>query len=94
MLWEGKSDYELAQEFIEVVEDAIRKSALNPLSKEEFKEEQKKEEKIIQEKAKEFIQNEQVNSINIERNEEEKKIKRKGTYYELFNCRYIKLPNK
>ena len=74
MLWEGKSDYELAQEFIEVVEDAIRKSALNPLSKEEFKEEQKKEEKIIQEKAKEFIQNEQVNSINIERNEEIKKI--------------------
>ena len=74
MLWEGKSDYELAQEFIEVVEDAIRKSALNPLSKEEFKKEQKKEEEKIQEKAKEFIEDEQVDSINIERNEEIKKI--------------------
>lgn len=76
MLFEGKSDYELAKEFIEIVEDAMRKSTLAPaISKEEFKEKQIEETKERLENAKEFIEEEKVKPvIDEDRNAEIKEI--------------------
>lgn len=69
MLFEGKSDYELASDFINLVEEAMRKSTLSPISKEDFKEKQQKE---IEER---IVMNKQFNKelnkapeIDVERN--------------------------
>ena len=75
MLFEEKSDFELAKDFVEIVEDAMRRSTLSPISKEEFKEKQEKENDIRKEQTKEVIKEmEEEKKINPERNEEIKEI--------------------
>lgn len=71
MLFEGKSDFELAQDFIEIVEDAMRKSSLSPISKENIKEIQEQQIKEIEEQAQEFIKEESEKPvIDVDKNTE------------------------
>lgn len=76
MLFEGKDDYELAGDFINIVEDAMRRSTLAPsVDKDKFKKLQEEEKAEIKEKSEEFIKEEvkeieKADSINIERNKE------------------------
>ncbi|HAT4302249.1 TPA: AAA family ATPase [Clostridium perfringens] len=69
LLFEGKSDYELAGEFINVIEEAMRKSTLSPMDVNVFKEKQLKETEERIEMNKQF--NEEINKvpeIDVERN--------------------------
>lgn len=56
----------MAKDFIEIIEDGMRKSMSKPVSKDKFKEMQNKEIKERQEKAKEFIESQ--NEIDVDKN--------------------------
>lgn len=71
LLFEDKTDYELAKDFIDTVEDAMRKSALSPLDREEFKKRQQEEtieRQKLNEIAKEELEKNDDEPINVERN--------------------------
>lgn len=70
MLFENKPDFELAKDFINIVEDAMKKSVLIPMSDDEFKTMQEEETKQREEKAQVLVKEESENEINEEKNKE------------------------
>ena len=74
MLFEGKADFELAKDFINIVEEAMKKSVLIPMSDDEFKQTQKEETKEREIKAQKVAEEEAENEIDEEKNKEYLKV--------------------